>query len=451
LEYFIGDDPGYGAGAILSISVPSEQVELSSNIPTVSLDIGRYTLSVRAKNADGVWGLQQTEVFDVQNLPGTDLLTPSDSSGLLSLPISFTWLKVEQAKFYHFQLSESSDFTASTIDSTQIVANSLTLDDTQLAFSTTYFWRVRTLDGSRVGPWTDPWSFTTISAIANAPVLVSPSDSAIDVPIPATLTWQLVGGAQSYSVEVSLNPLFEDSQRWDGIIVAELIVGGISDTTTYFWRVTAAAANSEPVTSPIWQFRTELRLPAILDWGDEDGASPLDSTMILRWSAITRATRYDLQISTDSTFSATERDLSGLDGTSTEVAELDGSTRYHWRVRGVNVRGAGPWSDSRAFVTPVFTSIDDESVLPTTTALRSNYPNPFNPSTVIAYQLAVSGLAKITVYDLLGRQVAVLVDGMMTAGSHTVTFDAKNLTSGMYVYRLEAGGKVLTRKMTLVK
>jgi hypothetical protein len=89
--------------------------------------------------------------------------------------------------------------------------------------------------------------------------------------------------------------------------------------------------------------------------------------------------------------------------------------------------------------------------VPQAAALTQNYPNPFNPSTVIGYQLAVSGNAKVTVYDVLGRQVAVLVDGVMPAGSHTVTFDASNLTSGVYLYRLEADGKVLTRKMMLVK
>ncbi|MEN9839289.1 MAG: hypothetical protein RL177_768 [Bacteroidota bacterium] len=96
------------------------------------------------------------------------------------------------------------------------------------------------------------------------------------------------------------------------------------------------------------------------------------------------------------------------------------------------------------------TSIDDDQS-PNEFALSQNFPNPFNPSTVIGYQLSVSGPAKLTVFDVLGREIAVLVDGVMPAGSHTVNFDAVNLTSGMYVYRLEAGGKVLTRKMTLVK
>ncbi len=88
--------------------------------------------------------------------------------------------------------------------------------------------------------------------------------------------------------------------------------------------------------------------------------------------------------------------------------------------------------------------------------LWQNYPNPFNPSTVIGFQLVgAQGYAhvqaRLTVYDILGREVAVLVDGLMQAGAHSVTFDASNLTSGIYIYKLEAGGDTVTRRMTLIK
>lgn len=83
--------------------------------------------------------------------------------------------------------------------------------------------------------------------------------------------------------------------------------------------------------------------------------------------------------------------------------------------------------------------------------LEQNYPNPFNPSTVIGFQLSVVGKAKLSVYDVLGREVAVLVNETLPAGSHSVTFDATSLTSGVYVYKLEAGGELMTRRMTLLK
>lgn len=78
--------------------------------------------------------------------------------------------------------------------------------------------------------------------------------------------------------------------------------------------------------------------------------------------------------------------------------------------------------------------------------LHQNYPNPFNPATVISYQLAVNSIISLKIFDALGREVAVLEDGLRNAGSHTVNFDASTLSSGVYFYRLEAGDFVETRK-----
>ncbi len=83
--------------------------------------------------------------------------------------------------------------------------------------------------------------------------------------------------------------------------------------------------------------------------------------------------------------------------------------------------------------------------------LAQNYPNPFNPSTQIGFSLLTTHHTRLTVYDVLGREVAVLVNGVMQAGSHSVNFDASNITSGVYVYKLEAGGQVITKRMTLIK
>lgn len=97
------------------------------------------------------------------------------------------------------------------------------------------------------------------------------------------------------------------------------------------------------------------------------------------------------------------------------------------------------------------TSIDDPSGLPTEFALEQNYPNPFNPSTQIRFALPVDSKVRLTVYDMLGREVAVLVDGVRPAGRHAVTLDASRQASGIYLYRLEAGTTTFTRKMTLIK
>jgi hypothetical protein len=96
-------------------------------------------------------------------------------------------------------------------------------------------------------------------------------------------------------------------------------------------------------------------------------------------------------------------------------------------------------------------SNESSSELPSDTKLAQNYPNPFNPSTTISYTLKSSGTINLRVYDVTGRLVKELVNGRKNAGKHVVSFDAGNLASGIYIYRLQAEGKILIRKMTLIK
>ncbi|REL38125.1 T9SS C-terminal target domain-containing protein [Rhodohalobacter sp. SW132] len=108
---------------------------------------------------------------------------------------------------------------------------------------------------------------------------------------------------------------------------------------------------------------------------------------------------------------------------------------------------------SLSFSTEITTSSESiaDGTNPREFRLQQNYPNPFNPSTVITYQLPAGDQVSLKVFDMLGREVATLVDGMVSSGEHRVTFDASNLTSGMYIYRLQAGERVQTRKMMLIK
>ncbi|MEO1023881.1 MAG: T9SS type A sorting domain-containing protein, partial [Bacteroidota bacterium] len=89
--------------------------------------------------------------------------------------------------------------------------------------------------------------------------------------------------------------------------------------------------------------------------------------------------------------------------------------------------------------------------LPEQLELRQNYPNPFNPSTTIGFGIPESAHVRVEVYNMLGQQVEVLVNQRMSAGWHTLIFDASRLSSGMYVYRVVSGAQVQTRKMVLVK
>lgn len=99
----------------------------------------------------------------------------------------------------------------------------------------------------------------------------------------------------------------------------------------------------------------------------------------------------------------------------------------------------------------IVVSNEEEHVAITGYNLSQNYPNPFNPSTEIQFRIAESGFTTLKVYDMLGREVSNLVNENLTSGAHTVRFDATNLASGIYIYRLVSKNASLTRRMTLIK
>lgn len=121
-----------------------------------------------------------------------------------------------------------------------------------------------------------------------------------------------------------------------------------------------------------------------------------------------------------------------------------------------------PTSDYNTLMDNVFTHLGVTNVraitdapeagaLPTRYALEANYPNPFNPTTSIRFQVPQTGNVTLKVFNIQGQEVATLFDGNMAAGAKTVTFDGRNLASGVYLYQMQAGDFVQTRKMLLVK
>jgi hypothetical protein len=94
---------------------------------------------------------------------------------------------------------------------------------------------------------------------------------------------------------------------------------------------------------------------------------------------------------------------------------------------------------------------DDNSIVPDKPHLYNNYPNPFNPSTTIKYALPKAGNVELIVYDVLGNEVSTLVNEEKTAGFNEVEWNASNVPSGMYFYRIQAGDFVETKKMMLLK
>jgi WD40 repeat protein len=119
-----------------------------------------------------------------------------------------------------------------------------------------------------------------------------------------------------------------------------------------------------------------------------------------------------------------------------------------------NIAYIGSFANGTARIQKVVksgTDVKELRGLPTEYELSQNYPNPFNPTTVINFSIPESGLVSVKVYNALGQQVAELVNEVKAAGSYAVDFNAANLSSGMYIYKISAGNFSATRKMMLLK
>jgi hypothetical protein len=111
--------------------------------------------------------------------------------------------------------------------------------------------------------------------------------------------------------------------------------------------------------------------------------------------------------------------------------------------------GKGVWKRP---LSEMITSVEgDLTKIPLQFNLCQNYPNPFNPSTLIRYELPRQSLVTLKIYDILGREVAILVNEQKPAGRYETRFDGKSLSSGVYFYRIKAGDFVQTKKMVLAK
>ena len=130
-------------------------------------------------------------------------------------------------------------------------------------------------------------------------------------------------------------------------------------------------------------------------------------------------------------------------------ADREGQLDYSKEADGNSYQDVTKWAAT--FIGNKTVGVNDNPLTVNSFSLDQNYPNPFNPTTQIRYSIAKAGLVNIKVYDILGRQVAELINHNQGAGEYTVNFNASNLTSGVYIYKIQSGSFTATKKMMLLK
>ncbi|MDR9414831.1 MAG: T9SS type A sorting domain-containing protein [Gracilimonas sp.] len=431
----------------LSGSIPESFINLTNlNVFYVNETGVRFSADNRTKG--WIEGISDFRSSGMVELSPPKLVLPENEEAAQPIPALLSWNGGTNADRYKIELYSDEALSDTVLILDFHTDSWISIDS--ITHNTEYFWRVASGTNYGLGAWSAISSFKTILDTETGPKLLSPEFESDSVEIPVSFSWSEVEGAQTYYLEISTTPSFDTTSTVKMLSGAEYIYQNAVDDTSYFWRVRGEANGIAGGWSATGVFNTELRPPETPTWEPEDGAENVPVENVLAWNSSERADTYNLQLADNEDFETLIIDQSGLEETELEVS-LEGQTTYYWRIQAVNSSGSSEWSSAASFTTEMTTGIGDEEALPDEFAIHQNYPNPFNPTTVISYQIPVNSDVELKVFDMLGREIRTLVRERKTAGSYEVNFDASSLSSGMYIYRIQAGNYLQTKKMMLIK
>ncbi len=174
----------------------------------------------------------------------------------------------------------------------------------------------------------------------------------------------------------------------------------------------------------------------------------------LLWDSNAYVSTFRTQIATDSFFTVSSIKFDTITANTpllVRLGILNYNTKYYWRVSASNSLGTSPWSEIFNFsVGPMAISLVSGTA-PDKFRLFENYPNPFNSSTVIKFQIGAKSDTKIRIYDISGKEIALLMQAKLDPGTYNFRFNSGSLSSGIYFYTLETNSYIDTRRMIIIK
>lgn len=296
----------------------------------------------------GVWYRPLSDL----TIPSTPiLLSPSVNSTQIATNPTLIWRAETNVISYSLQVStDSINFTSPVVNQSGLKTPSFGV--TGLGINTKYYWRVCATNDIGISAWSSVWSFTTVTPPA-PPILSSPSNGSF-VSLNPTLNWKASTGANSYSLQVSLDSNFSTTvYNQNGITSLSQQVTGLSNNIRYFWRVNASDIIETSAWSYVWSFNTPTvpTTPTLV--GPANGQTGCGTNLYPVWNKANRAVSYRVQVSPDSNFIITIRDTSGIKDTVLNLNGLAENTKYYWRVNAINGIGTSLWSSVWSFTTRI--------------------------------------------------------------------------------------------------
>ena len=390
-------------------------------------------------------------------LASTTLSSPTNNASGVSLTPTLSWSVVAGADIHRLEVNAKSDFSGTVIfDKDTLSTTSRMIGG--LADNNNYYWRVTAFNNAgNASNVSNTFIFTTGQIILSADL-----NGAMGVSTSPALSWNKTAGASTYRLGVNTKSDFTGTVIFDNSTITDTLqaLSGLSYNTTYYWRVTASSnALGKTSTPGVYSFTTKLA--AATPGSPANNVSDVSLSPTLSWSAVNGANKYRLEVNNKNDFTGTVIfDGDTISTTSKKISDLSYNYHYYWRVTALN--NAGNLSDTSS--TFIFTTAGNvtevegsKSIIPDRYALFQNFPNPFNPTTVIRYALPADSRINIVIYNILGQEIRELLNNTETAGYHEVVFNGNGLASGVYFYRIVAVSIVnnkefvSTKKLILMK
>ncbi|NTW31488.1 MAG: T9SS type A sorting domain-containing protein [Bacteroidetes bacterium] len=259
----------------------------SSQVNTSNLRFGtKYYWHARARHSSDT--TQWTSTWNFTTIDFLTHVSPANNSIGVGLNPTIDWSGITGITGYQYEFSTDINFSNPSLYTTNTTSQA---NLTNLSYGTEYYWQVRAFHLSDTSSWSVPWSFTTLYQITGAPVLVSPTDNTMDIPLTGTsLVWFTVSGATLYEYQYADNSSFTNhvTNTTTGL---NSFTGNLLPNTTYYWKVRAGNGSGFSPWSAIWTFTTEIGT-GINDYSENEKYSvfpnPTNGTFTLTIPATTK-------------------------------------------------------------------------------------------------------------------------------------------------------------------
>lgn len=380
---------------------------------------------------------------------------PIDNATVYSTAVTLNWWLGVATDGYTYEVELRPGALTGTPTILNIPSNSYNVPI--LLAGTTYNWQARSLKGGVYSDWSEIESFTTISGTVTA-----------DIPVPSwpvgantvySTNQRLLWYMNSPSAGLTFNLRYDHSPTMDNPTVVPGLTNMYYDLTNmplgtiYYWQVqsTNGTVTSDWSTNATFVTWSGTWAVVPVTGSPVNGVQLTTNAPVLSWFIPTSGNiaGYEVQYSDNPSFNnAVAQQVSGTNFTVNSALQ---HKPYYWRVRSKNGNGDFSVYSSLASFVPASPTGVEETIVPSEFALYQNYPNPFNPATTIRFSVPRESFVTLKVYDNTGTLVTTLVKESVSAGDHTVSFNASGLASGIYFYRLESEGVAISKKMLLLK